>query len=152
MPKPVPAQPLQPYLAFKDASAAIDFYQRAFDATELYRMPMPDGRVGHAELRVGGATFMLSDEWPDMGALSAEHFGGTPVGLALYVEDVDAFVSKAVAAGATVTRPVQDQFYGDRSGVITDPFHYKWTIGTHIEDVSPEEMNRRMAAFVKQGA
>ncbi len=147
MAQAVPDQPLQPYLAFKDANAAIDFYQRGFGALEEFRLPMPDGRVGHAELKVGNVHFMLSDEWPEAGALSAEHFGGTPIALCLYVEDVDDFVSRAEAAGAKLLRPVADQFYGDRSGTIMDPFGYRWTIATHKEDVSAEEMSRRMAAF-----
>lgn len=150
MVRAVPDQPLQPYLAFKDASAAIAFYKQAFGAVEAYRLAAPGGRVGHAELQIGKVTFMLSDEWPEAGALSAEHFGGTPVGLCLYVQDVDAFVRRAEEAGATILRPVTDQFYGDRSGTITDPFGYKWTIATHIEDVSAAEMDRRMKDYFAQ--
>ncbi len=152
MVRAVPDQPLQPYLAFKNASEALDFYKDAFGAIETYRLPTPDGRVGHAELQVNGVTFMLSDEWPEAGALSAEHYGGTPINLCLYVPDVDTFVRRAEMAGAHVLRPVVDQFYGDRSGTIVDPFGYRWTIATHTEDVTGEEMTRRMEQFFsKQG-
>jgi PhnB protein len=134
-----------PYLILDDARAAIDFYIRAFDAKELYRLPMGD-RVGHAELLLGNSRIMLADEHPAIGAWSAKHYKGSPVSLLVYVEDVDAFTQKAVAAGATIVRPVQTQFYGDRSGILLDPHGYKWTIATLVEDVSPEEMNRRMQA------
>ena len=142
---PVPEPALIPYLAFEDAAAAIDFYVRAFGGTETLRLPMPGGRIGHAEMRIGPSLIMLSDEAPDYGALSATHYGGSPISLLLYVEDVDAFVARAESAGAKIIRPVADQFYGDRSGVLLDPFGYKWSIATHVEDVPPEEMKRRMA-------
>jgi PhnB protein len=142
---PVPEPALIPYLAFEDAAAAIDFYVRAFGGTETLRLPMPGGRIGHAEIRIGPSLIMLSDEAPDYGALSATHYGGSPISLMLYVEDVDAFVARAESAGAKIIRPVADQFYGDRSGVLLDPFGYKWSIATHVEDVTPEEMKRRMA-------
>ncbi len=139
-----------PYLIVKDAARAIEFYKKAFGATELMRMEGPGGKIGHAEIRVGSAPIMLADEHPDMGALSPEHFGGTPVSLLLYVEDADAVVRKAVDLGSKLERPVKDQFYGDRSGVILDPYGHKWSIATHKEDVSPEEMKRRISAMAAQ--
>ncbi len=135
-----------PYLICKNAEAAIDFYKRAFGAEELFRIGSP-GMVGHAELKIGKAIIMMADEFPDMGAVSPETVGGTPVQLLIYVEDVDAFTAKAAAEGLTVLRPVADQFYGDRSGQFKDPFGHIWAFATHIEDVSPEEMNNRAAAM-----
>lgn len=135
---------LTPYLVCRNAEAAIDFYTRAFGATELFRIGEP-GMVGHAEMKIGSTIFMLADEHPDFGALSPERVGGTPVTLMYYVEDVDAFTEKAVAEGLKVLRPVQDQFYGDRSGQFIDPFGHKWTFATHIADMTPEEMNRKAA-------
>ncbi len=134
-----------PYLICKNAEAAIDFYKQAFGAVELFRIGSP-AMVGHAELKIGNAIIMLADEHPDMGAVSPETVGGTPVQLLVYVEDVDAFTANAVAEGLTVMRPIQDQFYGDRSGQFKDPFGHVWSFATHIEDVSPEEMNNRAAA------
>ncbi len=135
-----------PYLICKNAEAAIDFYKKAFGAEELFRIGAP-GMVGHAELKIGNAVIMMADEHPDMGAVSPESLGGTPVQLMIYVADVDAFTEKAVAGGLEVMRPVQDQFYGDRSGQFKDPFGHIWAFATHIEDVSPEEMNKRAAAM-----
>jgi PhnB protein len=135
-----------PYLIVNNAVSAIEFYKRIFGATELMRMPMPDGRLGHAELKIGDSTVMLADEHPEADAHSPHSIGGSPVSMLLYVEDVDGVFAEAVAAGARVLKPIQDQFYGDRSGTLTDPFGHKWTIATHKEDVSPEEMKRRMAA------
>ena len=137
---------ITPYLTVKNAAAAIDFYTEAFGARELYRLGT-NGVIGHAELMIGQAQIMLSDEFPEMDVLSPESRGGSPVCLHLYVEDVDAFVGKAVAAGAKVVRPVEDQFYGDRGGKLLDPFGHVWWFATHIEDVSPEEMQRRAAAL-----
>ena len=134
---------LSPYLTVKDAAAAIEFYRVAFGAAEQFRLIGPDGRIGHAELRIGGSTLMISDEWPDFGALSPPTIGGSPVKLHLYVDDCDAVVGRAVAAGATLLRPVVDQFYGDRSGMIADPFGHAWFVATLKEMVSPEEMQRR---------
>lgn len=134
-----------PYLICKNAEAAIDFYKRAFGAEELFRIGSP-GMVGHAELKVGNAIFMMADEHPDMGAVSPETVGGSPVTLMIYIQDVDAFTEKAIAEGLTVLRPVKNQFYGDRSGQFKDPFGHVWSFATHIEDVSPEEMNNRAAA------
>jgi PhnB protein len=129
-----------PYLICKGASDAIEFYKKAFGAVEAVRMAGPDGRVGHAELKIGDSHIMLADEHPDMGAYSPQHYGGSPVSVLLYVENTDAIVSAAVAAGAKITRPVKDEFYGDRAGTITDPFGHQWSIHTHIKDVTPEEM------------
>lgn len=146
--KPIPDgyEGVTPYLIVHDGAAALDFYARAFRAVELMRIPMPDGRLGHAEMRIGKAIFMLADEFPEMAAVSPRTLGGTSTGLMVYLEGVDAFVEGAVAAGAILERPVQDQFYGDRSGTVKDPFGHKWTFATHLEDLSPEELNRRAAA------
>jgi PhnB protein len=145
--KPIPDgyHAVTPYLIVKDAAAAIEFYKRAFGAVELFRMPQPDGRIGHAELRIGDSPVMLADEHPEIGALGPQSIGGTPVTMHLYVEDVDATVVNAVLAGGTVTRPVADQFYGDRNGGVTDPFGHVWFVATHKEDLSPEEIERRAA-------
>lgn len=143
-----------PYIAIKGASDAIAFYKKAFGAEELYRMPMPDGLVGHAELQFGDSRIMLSDELPDMpGAIarSPRTLGGTTMGMNLYVPDVDAAFKQAVDAGATVKRPLTNQFYGDRSGTVEDPFGHLWTLATHVEDVSPEEMDKRMKAAPPTG-
>lgn len=135
-----------PYLICRNAEAAIDFYTRAFGAVELFRIGSP-GMVGHAEMKIGNAIIMLADEHPDIGAVSPETVGGTPVQLLVYVEDVDAFTATAVTEGLTVLRPVEDQFYGDRSGQFKDPFGHVWSFATHVEDVSPDEMNTRAAAM-----
>lgn len=135
-----------PYLVCKNAEAAIEFYKRAFGAEELFRIGSP-GMVGHAELKIGNAIFMLADEHPDMGIFGPETIGGSPVSLLVYTADVDAFTERAVAEGLTVLRPVADQFYGDRSGQFKDPFGHMWSFATHREDVSPEEMNNRAAAM-----
>lgn len=140
-----------PYLIVQGAAAAIEFYKKAFGAKEFLRMPSPDGKIMHAEVRIHGAPVMLADEFPKMGALSPQSVGGTPVYLLLYVEDVDAVFQQAVSAGAEVVRPVQDQFYGDRSGTLTDPFGHQWNLATHKEDVPEEELKRRMESM-KQGA
>jgi PhnB protein len=151
---PVPAgyHTVTPYISVKGAAQALDFYQRAFDAQVLVRMDMPDGRVGHAEIKIGDSFVMLADEMPEMAdavAKSPQTLGGTTCGLMIYLDDVDARFKRAVEAGATVKRPVKDQFYGDRTGTLQDPFGHFWTIGTHVEDVSPEEMKKRMAAFTQ---
>ncbi len=151
--KPVPDgyHSVTPYLIVRGAARAIEFYGRAFGAVELMRMPQPDGRIGHAELRIGDSPVMLADEHPEIGARSPETVGGSPVTLMLYVPDVDATVARAVAAGARVTRPVADQFYGDRSGAVADPFGHLWFVATHVEDVPPDEMERRRAAQEARG-
>jgi PhnB protein len=136
-----------PYLTVKNAAAAIDFYKQAFGAAELMRMTAPDGKIGHAEIKIGDAILMLSDEYPEMNVLSPETIGGSPVVIHLYVENVDVTAGQAIAAGAKVVRPVEDQFYGDRAGKFTDPFGHHWWLATHKEDVAPEEMKKRAAAL-----
>ena len=140
-----------PYLIIKGAAAAIDFYKKAFEATEAFRMADPSGKVGHAEIKIGDSMIMLADEHPEMGYRSPQSPGGSPVSIHLYVEDVDAVFERALAAGAKETMPVKDQFYGDRNGTFHDPFGHVWTVSTHKEDVSSEEMERRMAAMKKRG-
>ena len=141
---------LTPYLIIKGAAAAIDFYKKNFDAQEIMRFPQPDGRIGHAELKMGDSYIMMADEFPEMNKVSPTTLGNTPVGLMLYVDDADAIFNRAVFAGAKVEKPLTDQFYGDRSGTLLDPFGHQWTIATHKEDVSPEEMERRVAALAKK--
>ena len=135
-----------PYLTVDDAAAAIDFYSSVLGAKERTRMPGPDGRVGHAELDIGRSMIMLADTFPEMGNSSPPTLGGTPVTVMVYVEDVDDVYRRAVEAGATADRPVEDQFYGDRAGQFTDPFGHKWFVATHVEDVPPDEMAKRAAA------
>ncbi|HUA90566.1 MAG TPA: VOC family protein [Steroidobacteraceae bacterium] len=135
-----------PYLIVDGAARAIDYYQRAFGATELLRMTDKGGRIGHAELRVGDSVVMMADAHPDMGYRSPHSLGGTAVSILLYVADVDATFRRAIEAGGKLRREVADQFYGDRMGTFEDPFGHVWTIATHIEDVAPEELQRRMAA------
>jgi len=135
-----------PYLIVNGAASAIEFYKKAFGATELVRMAGPDGKIGHAEIKIGNSPIMLADEVPQMGYRGPQALGGSPVGILLYVEDVDKMAGQAIAAGAKVERPVQDQFYGDRSGTFADPFGHRWTIATHKEDVSSQEMKKRVAA------
>lgn len=133
-----------PYLIIKGAAQAIEYYKKVFGATVVVRMDGPEGRVGHAELQIGDSRIMLADENPSMGATSATTIGNSPVSLYLYLPDVDKVVDKAVAEGAKILKPVQDQFYGDRSGFLQDPFGHFWGIATHVEDVSPQEMKERM--------
>ena len=134
---------VSPYLIVSGAERALDFYKQAFGATELFRHRAPDGKIGHAEVRIGDTVIMVADEFPDFDAHGPKKFGGSPVSLHVYVEDVDAVAAKATAAGATVKRPVADQFYGDRLGTFEDPFGHTWHLSTHIEDVSMEELDRR---------
>ncbi|MDB5392396.1 MAG: Glyoxalase/bleomycin resistance protein/dioxygenase [Planctomycetaceae bacterium] len=136
-----------PYLTVHDGVRALEFYQQAFGAVEIMRMADPKGRIGHAEFKIGNQIIMLSDEHPEMGVVSPKTLGGTPCALMFYFQDVDAVVEQAVAAGAKIVRPVANQFYGDRSGKLEDPFGHIWWVATHIEDVSPEEMQRRAAAL-----
>ncbi len=145
--KPIPEgyHSVTPYLIIKGAAEAIEFYKKAFGATELFRMAQPDGRVGHAEIKIGDSPIMLADEFPEMGHKSPTTLGGSPVSLMIYVEDVDAVFASAIAAGAKEDRPVEDKFYGDRGGSLSDPFGHLWHIATHKEDVSPEEMQKRAA-------
>jgi len=138
-----------PYLCVKEAAKAIDFYKQAFGAKEDYRIEAPPGMIGHAELKLGSVRFALSDEFPDMGARSPLALGGSPVSLVLYVKNVDAFAEKAVAAGAKLLRPVEDQFYGDRACKLEDPFGHTWMVATHKENVSVKEMKKRAAALFK---
>jgi PhnB protein len=135
---------ITPYLVIKGAAKAIDYYKNVFGATVVVRMDGPDGKVGHAELQIGDSRFMLADENPQMGNRSAESIGASPVSLYVYLPDVDKIVEKAVAAGAKILKPVTNQFYGDRSGFLQDPFGHLWGIATHVEDVSEEEMKERM--------
>ncbi len=141
-----------PYLIVKGAARAIEFYQRAFGAIELMRMSDGQGRVGHAEIRIGDSVIMLADEQPAMGYREPRSLGGSSVSILLYLEDVDGVFERAVKAGARAQRPVADQFYGDRSGTLEDPFGHVWTIATHIEDVAPEEMKRRAQAAMQSAA
>ena len=136
-----------PYLIINGAARALEFYKQAFGAAELFRMPAPDGKVGHAEIQIGDSRLMLADEFPEMGARGPLSIGGSPVGLMLYVADCDAMFARAVALGAKELMPLKDQFYGDRSGTIVDPFGHKWTIATHTEDVAKEELDKRAAAM-----
>ena len=139
-----------PYLIIKDAARALEFYKKAFGATEIMRIPSPGGKVGHAEIKIGAAIIMLADEFPDMNCKSPQSFGGTPVSIMVYVQDVDAFVKQAVSAGAKVLRPVENKFYGDRAGSLEDPFGHQWHFATHVEDVPPDEMAKRAEAFSQQ--
>ena len=148
MVRPIPEgyRSITPYLSVRGAAAAIEFYARAFGARERMRLPGAEGRLGHAELEIGDSVVMLADPWPG-GASQPPGEGGTPVTLHLYVEDVDAAYARAVAEGATPVMPVQTHFYGDRGGTLRDPFGHLWHLSTHVEDVPPEEITRRMAAM-----
>jgi PhnB protein len=137
-----------PYLSVIGAADAIDFYAKVFGAQERMRLAGPDGKLGHAELQIGDSVIMLADEYPGMGGQSPKTLGGTPVTLTIYVEDVDQVFARALHAGATEVRAVQDQFYGDRSGMFDDPFGHRWNVATHIEDVAPAEMEKRAAQAV----
>lgn len=137
-----------PHLSVRNGAKAIEFYKRAFGATETMRLEEPSGRLGHAELEIGGACFMLADEYPEVDSIGPETLGGTSVCLNVHVEDVDALAERAIAAGATLLRPIADQFYGERVALLKDPFGHKWTFASRIEEVSPEEMQRRFAGMV----
>jgi PhnB protein len=152
--KPIPDgyHNVTPYLFVRGAASAIDFYKTAFGATETVRMPGPDGRIMHAEVKIGDSIVMLADENPSTGVMSPQTIGGYSVGLHVYVENVDAVVQKAVENGAKTLRPIKNQFYGDRSGSLLDPFGHMWSVATHVEDVSPEEMRKRMKAAMSQTA
>jgi PhnB protein len=151
--KPIPDgyHAVTPYLIVDDAKRALDFYKKAFDAVELMRMPGPDGKIGHAEIKIGDSVIMLADEAPAMGARSPRTIGGSPITLMVYIKDVDKQVAQAVAAGATLTRPVANQFYGDRTGGLDDPFGHHWYLATHVEDVPPDEMAKRAAKAMGSG-
>jgi PhnB protein len=143
--KPIPEgyHTVTPYLAVDDAAAAIEFYKRAFGATERSSMPMPDGKIAHAEIQIGDSIIMTSDQFPQSQYKPPKEIGGTSVGIFLYVEDVDSVVQDAVDAGAKITMPVEDMFWGDRFGQVADPFGHVWQIATHVEDVSPKDMEKR---------
>jgi PhnB protein len=147
MPKAIPDghHSVTPYLALSDASKAIAFYVEALGATELYRLSMPNGRVAHAELQIGSSRIMVSDEAPEWGNRSPKTIGGSPVGLCFFADDVDAAAARFLKAGGKTVRPLENQFYGDRSGRFEDPEGYIWTLAQHVEDVSPVEMQKRMA-------
>lgn len=146
--KPIPDgyPTVTPYLCVAGASDAIEFYKNVLGATERMRMPGPDGTIGHAEIQIGDSVVMLSDEFPDMNVRSPKSIGGTPITVCVYVEKVDDVYDRAMKAGATEVEPVQDKFYGDRTGWFEDPWGHRWSVMTHIEDVSPEEMEKRAAA------
>lgn len=149
---PIPAgfEGATPYLRCRDAASAIEFYRKAYGATEIYRLDMPDGKVGHAEIQIAGGKIMLSDEFPEWNCLSPLSVGGASAAVMIYVQDVDAFASQAIAAGAKALMQVTDQFYGDRSCKLQDPFGHEWMFASRIEEVSPEEMQRRCAAFAAE--
>jgi PhnB protein len=150
MPKPIPEgyHTVTPYLSVNNAGDALDWYARALGAREVIRFEH-GGKVGHAEIRIGDSIVMLSDEWPEGGHLSPQSLGGTPVSLHIYVDDVDRDFERAIGAGAKQERAVQDQFYGDRTGTLIDPFGHRWSLASHVEDVSENEMKRRMEQFSK---
>ena len=152
--KPIPENyhRVTPYLVVDGAAEAIDFYSRVFGATEVMRMPAPGNKIGHAEIKVGDSVVMLADAVAGMGHKSPKTLGGSPVSLLLYVEDTDTTVKRAVENGAKLSRPVEDQFYGDRMGTVEDPFGHVWHVATHVEDVSPEEMKRRMESMATAAA
>jgi PhnB protein len=150
--KPIPEgyHSITPYLIIDGAADALEYYKKAFGAIELFRMEH-QGKIGHAEMKIGDSPFMLGDEMPQMGYRGPKALGGSPVGIMIYVEDCDTIFKQAIAAGGTETKPLQDQFYGDRSGTLTDPFGHNWTVATHKEDVSPEEIDKRIAAMAAGG-
>jgi PhnB protein len=135
------------YLTIDGASDAIEFYKKIFGAEERFRMPQPDGTIGHAELQIGDSVIMMSDAFPDMGIIDPKKLGGTPITLTVYVDDVDATFAEAVKAGAKTRQPVENKFYGDRSGQFEDPWGHRWNVMSHVEDVAPDEMAKRAAAF-----
>lgn len=149
--KPIPDgyHSVTPYLVVNGGVKALEFYKQAFGAQELFRIER-DGKIGHAEIKIGDSPIMLADEHPEMGARSPQSLGGSPVSIMLYVENADRMTEQAVAAGAKVVRPLENKFYGDRSATLTDPFGHTWHVSTHIEDVSSEEMNRRIAAAMQE--
>ena len=152
--KPIPdgAHTLTAYFCCDDAGNAIEFYKKAFGATEMMRMPGPDGKVMHACITIGDSSLFLSDEFPDMGGKSAKSFGGTPVAMFMWCEDVDKSFKRATDAGCTVVMPLDDMFWGDRFGILADPFGFQWQLATHKEDLTPDEMQKRGAAAMGQQA
>jgi PhnB protein len=151
-PKNLAVHEVYPYLRLRRAADAIEFYKTAFGAEELFRLVEPSGRVGHAEVKIGGTTLMLADEYPEMGIVGPEALGGTTFSIHLHVDNADAWIERAVAAGATVTRPAQDAFYGERSGAIRDPFGHEWLIGHQTEEMSTDEMQRRYTALFSRAS
>ena len=151
--KPIPEgyHSVTPYLSINGAAEALEYYKKAFGAIELFRMEH-DGKIGHAEIKIGDSPIMLADEFPEMDFVSPKTLGGSTVGIMIYVEDVDNIFKQAIEAGGVEKKPVQDQFYGDRSGTLTDPYGHVWTVATHKEDVSPEEIDKRLAAAKASGA
>lgn len=151
--KPIPDRfhSVTPYLFVDNGAKALEFYQKAFGGEELFRMNDPSGRIGHAEVKIGNSIIMLSDEYPEMDARGPNSLGGTPIGLYVYVQDVDAVFSRAIQAGGRVVKPVADQFYGDRCGALKDPFGHLWTLATHKEDLTREELDKRAQEAMKQG-
>lgn len=151
--KPIPEgyHSVTPYLVVDGGVEALEYYKKAFGAIELFRMEH-EGKIGHAEIKIGDSPIMLADAHPAEGHVSPKTLGGSPVGIMIYVDDVDTIFQQAIAAGATEKKALQDQFYGDRSGTLTDPFGHVWTVATHKEDVSPEEIEKRLAAFKTAGA
>jgi PhnB protein len=149
--KPIPDgySSVTPYLIIQGAANALDFYKKAFGAEERFRMDH-QGSIMHAEMKIGDSVVMLADEFPDMGYVAPQKLGGTPVSMMIYVDDVDKMFARAIAAGAKEKRPVKDEFYGDRTGTLQDPFGHVWSIATHVEDVSKEEMDRRMSEMMKK--
>lgn len=154
MAKPIPdgAHSVTPHLVIKDAAKAIDFYQKAFGAREIYRMPGPGGKIMHAAIQIGDSQVYLADEFPEMGCVGPATLGGSPVSLHIFVEDVDALWERATKAGVTVQMPLGDQFWGDRYGKVKDPFGHEWSLATHKEDLSPEEIKQRQEKFMKEFA
>ncbi|MGE0407191.1 MAG: VOC family protein [Candidatus Korobacteraceae bacterium] len=146
-PKPDNYHSVTPYLIIKGAARAIDFYKKVFDARDDVRMDGPGGKIMHAEIKIGDSMVMLADEMPEMGHRSPVAYGGTPVSLVLYVPDADAVAAKLTASGGKTIKPLENQFWGDRMGTFADPFGHVWSIATHVEDVTPDEMQRRMAAM-----
>jgi PhnB protein len=146
--KPTPRgyRTVTPYLTIKDAASAIDFYKQAFQAKVLMCLSEPSGKVGHAEIKIGDSRIMLADEYPELGSRGPQSFGGSPVSILLYVEDCDDMFERAIAKGARVVKAMSDQFYGDRAGTLEDPFGHVWTIATHVEDLTSEEILKRAAA------
>lgn len=146
--RPIPEgyHSVTPYLCVRNAAEALSFYKEAFGAEEMFRHQQPDGRVGHAEIRIGDSRIMLADEFPEIEFRSPQHYRGSPIGIHLYVEDVDATVNRAIKAGAHLVHQVKDQFYGDRNGTVEDPYGHRWFISTHVEEVSMEELERRAKA------
>lgn len=153
MPKvrPIPKgySSITPYLVVDGADKAIAYYKKVFSAKEIFRMPAPGGKIGHAEIRIGDSVVMLADEWPQMGFKGPKAYGGAAVSILLYVEKCDVVYKKALANGGTEIKPMQDQFYGDRSGTFIDPFGHMWTVATHVKDVSPKDMKKAAAAMAK---